>query len=73
MRLYEILSEEVSSKPPANSLSANLKKQADAKSQQAKKLRQQSAIQKKREKLSRLTADKISTGQALSSLLSNTK
>ena len=69
MRMYEILSEEV----PENTVSANLKKQADAKSQQAKKLRQQSAIQKKREKLSRLTADKISTGHALSSLLSNTK
>ena len=47
MRFIEIIGEET----PANTLSANLKKQSDLKSQQSKKLKQQASAAKKREQV----------------------
>ncbi len=66
MRYYEILE----ATQPQNSLSAGLKKQADAKKQQAKNLQKQSKIQKKREdiaRLNKLTSKKMSQINTISS------
>jgi hypothetical protein len=48
MRLWEFISEEAM----ANSFADNLKRQADAKADQAKKLKQAASVQKKREQIS---------------------
>ncbi|WP_043747157.1 hypothetical protein [Paramagnetospirillum magneticum] len=48
MRLWEFISEEAA----ANSFADNLKRQADAKADQAKKLKQAASAQKKREQIS---------------------
>ncbi|WP_041042381.1 hypothetical protein [Paramagnetospirillum magnetotacticum] len=48
MRMWEIVAEEIK----ANSIGDNLKKQADAKADQAKKLKQAASVQKKREQVS---------------------
>jgi hypothetical protein len=45
MRMWEIVAEEIK----ANTFGDNLKKQADAKADQAKKLKQAASVQKKRE------------------------
>jgi len=47
MRFIEIMGEE----SPANTVSANLNKQADMKSQQSKQLKQQATAAKKREQV----------------------
>ena len=60
MRYHEIIDEET----PANTLSANLKKQA-------KKLKKQADVQKKREDIARLSKASSEAGKQLSSLLSN--
>lgn len=48
MRIWEIVAEEIK----ANTIGDNLKKQADAKADQAKKLKQAASVQKKREQVS---------------------
>jgi hypothetical protein len=48
MRAWEFMSEEAT----ANSFADNLKRQADAKADQAKKLKQAASVQKKREQIS---------------------
>jgi hypothetical protein len=47
MRMWEIVAEEFK----ANTFGDNLKKQADAKADQAKKLKQAASVQKKREQV----------------------
>ena len=47
MRMWEIVAEEIK----ANTFGDNLKKQADAKADQAKKLKQAAGVQKKREQV----------------------
>ena len=47
MRMWEIVAEEIR----ANTIGDNLKKQADAKADQAKKLKQAASVQKKREQV----------------------
>ena len=47
MRMWEIVAEEIK----ANTIGDNLKKQADAKADQAKKLKQAASVQKKREQV----------------------
>ena len=47
MRMWEIVAEEIK----ANTFGDNLKKQADAKADQAKKLKQAASVQKKREQV----------------------
>ncbi len=48
MRMWEIVAEEIK----ANTIGDNLKRQADAKANQAKKLKQAASVQKKREQIS---------------------
>ena len=52
MRIWEIVAEDIK----ANTIGDNLKKQADAKAEQAKKLKQAASVQKKREQVSRTKA-----------------
>ncbi len=47
MRMWEIVAEEIK----ANTFGDNLKKQADTKADQAKKLKQAASVQKKREQV----------------------
>ena len=66
MRFIEIIGEET----PANTVSANLKKQADLKSQQSKKLKQQASAAKKREQVNRSRNTMLKQQSELSKILS---
>ena len=68
MRFIEILDEE----SPANSVSSSLKKQADIKSDQSKKLKKQAAIQKKREQVNRSRSSLLNQQSELTKILSST-
>ena len=67
MRYAEII-EDV---PPANTLSTSLKKQADMKSQQAKKLKKQASVARKREQVQKGRSKLLKQTSELTSLLSN--
>ena len=68
MRFIEILDED--SAP--NTLSSSLKKQADMKSDQAKKLKKQASVQKKREQVNRSRSSLLNQQSELTKILSST-
>ncbi len=67
MRYHEFMT--IGEDQPSNTLSGNLTKQANAKSDQAKKLKQQAALAKKREQLNGQRTKMIKTQSDLSTLM----
>ena len=67
MRYHEFMI--IAEEQPTNTISGNLSKQADAKSDQAKKLKQQAALAKKREQLNGQRTKMIKTQSDLSALM----
>jgi len=65
VRYAEIVAED----PPNNTLSTSLKKQADTKSQQAKKLKQQASVAKKREQVNGARSSLLKRSGELTSLM----
>ncbi len=70
MRYHEFMT--IAEEQPANTLSGNLTKQANAKSDQAKKLKQQAVLAKKREQLNGQRTKMIKTQSDLSALMNQT-
>lgn len=68
MRFIEILDEET----PASTLSNSLKKQADMKSDQAKKLKKQASIQRNKEQVNRSRSSLLNQQSELTKVLSRT-
>ncbi|CAA7627973.1 conserved hypothetical protein [Candidatus Terasakiella magnetica] len=66
MRMWEIVAEEIK----ANTYGDNLKKQADAKADQAKKLKQVASVQKKREQVNSARASMMKKQGELTKLSS---
>ena len=67
MRYHEFMI--IAEEQPTNTISGNLSKQADAKSDQAKKLKQQAVLAKKREQLNGQRTKMIKTQSDLSALM----
>ena len=67
MRYHEFMI--IAEEQPTNTMSGNLSKQADAKSDQAKKLKQQAALAKKREQLNGQRTKMIKAQSDLSALM----
>ena len=68
MRYHEFMT--ITEKPLENTLSGNLTKQADAKADQAKRLKQQAALAKKREQINGQRTKMIKTQSDLAALMS---
>ncbi len=68
MRYHEFMT--ITEEPLANTLSGNLTKQADAKADQAKRLKQQAALAKKREQINGQRTKMIKTQSDLATLMS---
>ena len=68
MRYHEFMI--ITEEPHANTLSGNLTKQADAKVDQAKRLKQQAALAKKREQINGQRTKMIKTQSDLAALMS---
>ena len=68
MRYHEFMT--ITEVQPANTLSVNLTKQADAKADQAKRLKQQAALAKKREQINGQRTKMIKNQSDLTKLLS---
>ena len=68
MRYHEFMT--ITEEQPANTLSDNLSKQADAKADQAKRLKQQAALAKKREQINGQRTKMIKTQSDLAALMS---
>jgi hypothetical protein len=68
MRYHEFMT--ITEEQQANTLSGNLSKQADAKADQAKRLKQQAALAKKREQINGQRTKMIKTQSDLTKLLS---
>ena len=68
MRYHEFMT--ITEDQPANTLSGNLKKQADAKAEQAKRLKQQAVLAKKREQINGHRTKMIKTQSDLAALMS---
>ena len=64
MRIWEIVAEDVAT----TSIGDNMKKQADAKAEQAKKLKQAASVQKKREQVNSTRASLMTKQGELSKL-----
>ena len=68
MRYHEFMM--ITEEPLANTLSGNLTKQADAKADQAKRLKQQAALAKKREQINGQRTKMIKTQSDFAALMS---
>ena len=68
MRYHEFMM--ITEEPLENTLSGNLTKQADAKADQAKRLKQQAALAKKREQINGQRTKMIKTQSDLAALMS---
>ena len=68
MRYHEFMM--ITEEPLENTLSGNLTKQADAKADQAKRLKQQAALAKKREQINGQRTKMIKTQSDLATLMS---
>ncbi len=68
MRYHEFM--KVTEDQPTNTLSSNLNKQADAKADQAKRLKQQAVLAKKREQINGQRTKIIKTQSDLAALMS---
>ena len=68
MRYHEFMT--ITENQTANTLSGNLTKQADAKADQAKRLKQQAALAKKREQINGQRTKMIKTQSDLAALMS---
>ena len=68
MRYHEFMT--ITEEQPGNTLSGNLQKQANAKADQAKRLKQQAALAKKREQINGQRTKMIKTQSDLAALMS---